>query len=120
MRLMKVGGRHLERHGRVGLAPRVLHGVRAGAVGAQRHHGQAGAVDHDGGNGVAARLAGLERVLGNRLGDPVGQILALDELRAGRRRDHARERHHCDKTHGRPRCVSGQGSGIGDQQVPDA
>src|SRR5260221_1986913 len=70
----------------VRLAHAVLHRVRPGVVAAHLHERLAVAADHGHRYVVAAGLAGGERGLCDRQGHGRGQVLALEQLRASRRR----------------------------------
>ena len=67
--LHEFGRRHAKCHRRVRLAARVLHRVRTGVIGAERHDRIAAAIDHDGGDRVTPGLAVLKRSFGDGFGD---------------------------------------------------
>ena len=75
----------------VGLAPSILHRVRAGIVGAHRDDDFAGAVDHDGRDGVALGGTAVDRGLRDRFGNRIREIAVGQQLRLRERDDGARE-----------------------------
>ncbi len=83
--------RLLERHRRVGLAPRVLHGVRRGVVAAHLDDRLAVAIDDHGGFRLALGRAGGDGFLGDGLGDVKRQVLVHDQRGAGGRAEQAGE-----------------------------
>ena len=75
----------LERHRRIGLAPRILHRMRRGFVAAHLDDRLAVAIDDNGGYRIGLGGAGGDGGFGDGLGDAERKILVHDERRAGRR-----------------------------------
>ena len=103
--------RLLEGHRGVGLAPRVLHGVRRGGVGAHRNDRLAVAIDDHGGGAVALGVARRDRAFGDGLGDVERQVLVHDERGAGgkRRGEQAGDGGKAETMSKRHCCVSSNG-----------
>ena len=88
-RLAYPGGRSAKSARGIGLAPCVLHRVRAGIVGAHRDDDFAGAVDDDGRNRIALGTAAVDRGFRDRLGQPIGKVAVGQQLRMRERHDGA-------------------------------